>query len=99
MQKPSNSYASTKVDYIDALTKEIGRYFVVLKLALPKAAYTDVTWGSATIPANTLVFLRAGLAIEVSFITMQMWWRSPNVVLDSDLFAEPDVFAPERWRT
>lgn len=59
MQKPSNSYASTKVDYIDALTKEIGRYFVVLKLALPKATYTDVTWGSATIPADTLVFLNS----------------------------------------
>ncbi|KAK2730130.1 hypothetical protein CKAH01_09783 [Colletotrichum kahawae] len=52
LQKPSDSYASTKVDYIDALTKEIGRYFVVLKLALPKATYTDVTWGSATIPAH-----------------------------------------------
>ncbi|KAF0325143.1 3-hydroxyphenylacetate 6 hydroxylase [Colletotrichum asianum] len=80
MQKPSNSYASTKVDYIDALTKEIGRYFVVLKLALPKATYTDVTWGSATIPANTLVFLNS--------------WACNR---DSDLFAEPDVFAPERW--
>ncbi|KAF5526081.1 3-hydroxyphenylacetate 6-hydroxylase [Colletotrichum aenigma] len=80
MQKPSNSYASTKVDYIDALTKEIGRYFVVLKLALPKATYTDVTWGSATIPADTLVFLNS--------------WACNR---DSDLFAEPDVFAPERW--
>ncbi|KAL3295879.1 transmembrane amino acid transporter [Colletotrichum asianum] len=80
MQKPSNSYASTKVDYIDALTKEIGRYFVVLKLALPKATYTDVTWGSATIPANTLVFLNS--------------WACNR---DSDLFAEPDVFVPERW--
>ncbi|KAH0423404.1 hypothetical protein CcaCcLH18_12186 [Colletotrichum camelliae] len=80
LQKPSDSYASTKVDYIDALTKEIGRYFVVLKLALPKATYTDVTWGSATIPANTLVFLNS--------------WACNR---DSDLFAEPDVFAPERW--
>ncbi|OHF02342.1 hypothetical protein CORC01_02335 [Colletotrichum orchidophilum] len=59
LQQPSNTYASTKVEYIDALTKEISRYFVVLKLALPKATYTDVTWGSATIPANTLVFLNS----------------------------------------
>ncbi|KAI8286919.1 3-hydroxyphenylacetate 6 hydroxylase [Colletotrichum sp. SAR11_57] len=80
LQKPSNSYASTKIDYIDALTKEIGRYFVVLKLALPKATYADVTWGSATIPADTLVFLNS--------------WACNR---DSDLFAEPDVFAPERW--
>lgn len=59
LQQPSNIYASTKVDYIDALTKEISRYFVVLKLALPKATYADATWGSATIPANTLVFLNS----------------------------------------
>ncbi|OTB10519.1 hypothetical protein K445DRAFT_252780 [Daldinia sp. EC12] len=56
---PSNAYASTKVEYIDALTKEISRYFVVLKLALPKATYTDVTWQGATIPANTMVFLNS----------------------------------------
>ncbi|KAI1252827.1 hypothetical protein MGN70_005033 [Eutypa lata] len=56
---PSNAYASTKVDYIDALTKEISRYFVVLKLALPKATYTDVNWEGATILAGTLVFLNS----------------------------------------
>ncbi|CAI6094500.1 unnamed protein product [Clonostachys chloroleuca] len=56
---PSDSYASSKVEYIDALTKEISRYFVVLKLALPKATYSDATWGQATIPANTLVFLNS----------------------------------------
>jgi 3-hydroxyphenylacetate 6-hydroxylase len=54
---PSNSYSSTKVEYIDALTKEISRYFSVLKLALPKATYTATEWGNATIPPNTLVFL------------------------------------------
>ncbi|KXH43795.1 hypothetical protein CNYM01_05723 [Colletotrichum nymphaeae SA-01] len=59
LQQPSNIYASTKIDYIDALTKEISRYFVVLKLALPKATYADATWESATIPANTLVFLNS----------------------------------------
>ncbi|KAK6225401.1 hypothetical protein QIS74_01448 [Colletotrichum tabaci] len=59
LKQASNNYASTKVDYVDALTKEISRYFVVLKLALPKATYTDVTWGAAIIPANTLVFLNS----------------------------------------
>ncbi|RKU45353.1 hypothetical protein DL546_008165 [Coniochaeta pulveracea] len=54
---PSNAYASTKVPYIDALTKEINRYFAVLKLALPKATYSEAHWGQATIPPNTLVFL------------------------------------------
>ncbi|KAJ4300695.1 hypothetical protein N0V90_002783 [Kalmusia sp. IMI 367209] len=56
---PSNSFASTRIAYIDALTKEISRYFVVLKLALPKATYTDVEYNGALIPANTMVFLNA----------------------------------------
>ncbi|KAJ4251497.1 hypothetical protein NW762_011484 [Fusarium torreyae] len=77
---PSNKYASTKVEYIDALTKEIARYFVVLKLALPKATYTDVNWDGAKIPANTLVFLNS--------------WACTR---DTELFTEPDSFAPERW--
>lgn len=56
---PSNAYASTKVEYIEALTKEINRYFSVLRTALPKATYTEARWGYSTIPANTLVFLNA----------------------------------------
>ncbi|GKT56361.1 3-hydroxyphenylacetate 6 hydroxylase [Colletotrichum tofieldiae] len=59
LENPSNTYASTKIGYVDALAKEISRYFVVLKLALPKATFTDVTWGATTIPANTLVFLNS----------------------------------------
>ncbi|KAF6789407.1 3-hydroxyphenylacetate 6 hydroxylase [Colletotrichum sojae] len=73
LQQASNEYASSKVEYIDALTKEISRYFVVLKLALPKATYTDVNWGSATIPANTLVFLNS--------------WAYPDVFTEPDMFA------------
>lgn len=56
---PSNAYASTKVAYVDALVKEINRYYGVLKLALPKATYSEVHWEQATIPPNTLVFLNA----------------------------------------
>ncbi|KAL0783570.1 hypothetical protein CaCOL14_001476 [Colletotrichum acutatum] len=83
LQQPSNTYASTKIDYIDALTKEISRYFVVLKLALPKATYADVTWGSATIPANTLVFLNS--------------WscnRDPDLFKDPEVFA-PERWLPD----
>ncbi|KAJ9145063.1 Cytochrome P450 [Pleurostoma richardsiae] len=57
LERSSHSYASSKIEYIDALTREISRYFVVLRLALPKATYSDVNWNEATIPANTLVFL------------------------------------------
>ncbi|KAM0335233.1 hypothetical protein ACHAQA_000276 [Verticillium albo-atrum] len=73
---PSNAYASTKVDYITALTKEISRYFVVLKLGLPKATYTDVVWEGATIPANTLVFLNSWACN-----------RDPELFTEPDTFA------------
>ncbi|OTA98769.1 hypothetical protein M426DRAFT_258122 [Hypoxylon sp. CI-4A] len=78
----SNAYASTKVEYIDALTKEISRYFVVLKLALPKATYTDVAWENATIPANTLVFLNSWACN-----------RDPELFTEPDTFA-PERWLP-----
>lgn len=53
----SPEVAHSKVEYIEALTKEIGRYFVVLRLALPKATHSTVTWKGASIPPNTLLFL------------------------------------------
>lgn len=51
--------ASSKVDYVDALTKELGRYYVVQRLALPKASYSNVKWNDAVIPPNTLIFLNS----------------------------------------
>ncbi|KAK1658939.1 cytochrome P450 [Colletotrichum godetiae] len=80
LQQPSNTYASTKIDYIEALTKEISRYFVVLKLALPKATYANVTWGSATIPANTLVFLNS--------------WSYPDLFKEPEVF-DPERWLPD----
>jgi 3-hydroxyphenylacetate 6-hydroxylase len=55
----SPDVAHSKIEYIDALTKEIGRYYVVLRLALPKATHTSVTWNGAVIPPNTLLFLNS----------------------------------------
>lgn len=49
--------AHTRIDYIEALTKEIGRFFVVLRLALPKATHGYVNWSGANIPPKTLLFL------------------------------------------
>lgn len=53
----SPNVAHTHVPYIDALAKEVGRYFVVLRLALPKATHGTVTWNGASIPPKTLLFL------------------------------------------
>ncbi|XDG05335.1 hypothetical protein ABKA04_004950 [Annulohypoxylon sp. FPYF3050] len=82
LDQPSDGYASTKVEYIDALTKEISRYYVVLKLALPKATYTDVAWGNATIPANTVVFLNSWACN-----------RDPELFSEPDVFA-PERWLP-----
>lgn len=51
--------AHSRVEYIEALTKEIGRYFIVLRLALPKATHSEVRWNGAVIPAGTMVFLNS----------------------------------------
>lgn len=51
--------ACSKVEYVEAFTKEVGRYFVVQRLALPKATYSEVRWKDATIPPNTLLFLNS----------------------------------------
>ncbi|CAH0058145.1 unnamed protein product, partial [Clonostachys solani] len=72
--------AHTRIDYIEALTKEIGRFFVVLRLALPKATHGDVNWSGAGIPPKTLLFLNT--------------WACSR---DTDVFADADVFDPERW--
>jgi 3-hydroxyphenylacetate 6-hydroxylase len=47
------------VDYVIAFTKEVLRYFTVLRLALPKAAYTDAVWNGHKIPKGTAVFLNS----------------------------------------
>lgn len=53
----SSSVAHTNIPYLDALVKEIGRYFVVLRLALPKATHGTVKYNGAVIPPKTLLFL------------------------------------------
>ncbi|KAI1759521.1 cytochrome P450 [Hypoxylon sp. FL1150] len=53
----SPDVAHTKVEYIDAFTKEISRYFTALKLGLPRATHSEVHWRGATIPSKTMVFV------------------------------------------
>jgi 3-hydroxyphenylacetate 6-hydroxylase len=53
--------SSSKVEYIDAFTKEVGRCYTALKLGLPRATHDsyEANWQGATIPSKTLVFLNA----------------------------------------
>ncbi|KAI5866824.1 cytochrome P450 [Durotheca rogersii] len=66
----------SRVEYVEAFTKEVGRYFVVQRLALPKATYSEVHWKGATIPPNTLLFLNAWACA-----------RDPAVFSDPNAFA------------
>ncbi|TVY92878.1 3-hydroxyphenylacetate 6-hydroxylase [Lachnellula willkommii] len=47
------------VSYVMAFTKELLRYYTVLRLALPKEAYRDAVWNGYKIPKGTAVFLNA----------------------------------------
>ncbi|KAI1476982.1 cytochrome P450 [Daldinia eschscholtzii] len=68
--------AHSRVEYVEAFTKEVGRYFVVQRLALPKATYSHVEWKGAVIPPNTLLFLNSWACT-----------RDPSVFSDPDVFA------------
>ncbi|KAI0135134.1 cytochrome P450 [Daldinia grandis] len=70
--------AHSRVEYVEAFTKEIGRYFVVQRLALPKATYSHVQWKGAVIPPNTLLFLNSWACT-----------RDPSVFSEPDVF-EPE---------
>ncbi|KAH9909728.1 cytochrome P450 [Xylariomycetidae sp. FL2044] len=74
----SADVARSKVEYVEALTKEVGRFFVVQRLALPKANYSQVRWNGAVIPPNILLFLNAWACA-----------RDPVVFADSNVF-EPE---------
>ncbi|KAI1461872.1 cytochrome P450 [Annulohypoxylon moriforme] len=76
LQSPTVTH--TKVEYVEAFTKEVGRYFVVQRLALPKATYSQVQWNGATIPPNTLLFLNSWACT-----------RDPSVFSDPNIF-EPE---------
>ncbi|KZL84133.1 3-hydroxyphenylacetate 6 hydroxylase protein [Colletotrichum incanum] len=72
----SQDVAQTKIEYLEALAKEIGRYFVVLRLALPKATHSYVDWQGSTIPPQTLLFLNSWACS-----------RDPSVFSDPNSFA------------
>ncbi|KAI0173366.1 cytochrome P450 [Hypoxylon sp. FL1284] len=74
LESPRAAY--TRVEYVEAFTKEVGRYFVVQRLALPKATYSQVHWNGATIPPNTLLFLNSWACT-----------RDPSVFSDPNTFA------------
>jgi 3-hydroxyphenylacetate 6-hydroxylase len=93
--------SNSKVAYIDAFTKEIGRCYTALKLGLPRATHDDHggDWGDATIPPKTLVFLNAWACSngesKTGFTRIALYFLTMKT--DSTIYPEPDSFLPERW--
>lgn len=55
----SDPFGNGKVAYIDAFTKEVGRYFTILRLAMPKEVTAPVVYNGVTIPKGTMIILNA----------------------------------------
>lgn len=81
----SPSVAHTHIPYIDALAKEVGRYFVVLRLALPKATHGTVTWKGARIPPRTLLFLNTWACARDTEVFADADEFDPERWLDGDV--------------
>ena len=67
--------------YISALCKELLRYYVVLRLSLPRASVKDIVYDGKTIPAGSVVFLNAWACN----MDPEVW--GPDA----------ETFCPERW--
>jgi 3-hydroxyphenylacetate 6-hydroxylase len=55
----TNPGEEARVPYITAFTREVLRYFTVLRLALPRATQRDVKYEGMIIPEGSTVFLNA----------------------------------------
>lgn len=55
----TDSFESEDVPYLNAIVKEAGRYYTVSNMSLPRKTMTDVRWGNAVIPKNTMVLINA----------------------------------------
>ena len=55
----TNLGEESRVPYITAFTKEVLRYFTVLRLALPRCTQRDVKYEGMVIPEGSTVFLNA----------------------------------------
>ena len=66
--------SSSKVEFVDAFTKEIGRCYTALKLGLPRATHDQhaADWQDASIPPKTLVFLNAWSCSKGWFIDIEI---------------------------
>ncbi|RDL40198.1 Uncharacterized protein BP5553_00177 [Venustampulla echinocandica] len=74
----SKDFGNLRVPYVQALTKELGRYFTVLRLALPKATSGPAKWQNYEIPDNTVVFLNSWACGRDPDEVQDAWSFSPE---------------------
>jgi cytochrome P450 len=89
--------AHTNIPYLDALVKEIGRYFVVLRLALPKATHGAVKYNGAVIPPKTLLFLNTWACAQGQYPYFRRYNFSLLTDPDTAVFEDANIFDPDRW--
>ena len=55
----ASDFENENVPYLNAIVKEAGRYYTVSNMSLPRKTMSDVRWGEAVIPKNTMVLINA----------------------------------------
>lgn len=55
----ADDFEKEDVPYLNAIVKEAGRYYTVSNMSLPRKTMSDVRWGEAVIPKNTMVLINA----------------------------------------
>jgi phenylacetate 2-hydroxylase len=94
-----HSFQDERVPYVNAIIKEATRYYTVSAMSLPRKTVTDVQWGSARIPARTMVLINAQAANHGKTIGHFSAPQSRLMLeVDVDHFGpSASVFNPERW--
>jgi phenylacetate 2-hydroxylase len=55
----ADNFEKEDVPYLNAVVMEAGRYYTVSNMSLPRKTMSDVRWGDAVIPKNTMVLINA----------------------------------------
>lgn len=55
----ADNFEKEDVSYLNAIVKEAGRYYTVSNMSLPRKTMSNVRWGNAVIPKNTMVLINA----------------------------------------
>lgn len=81
-----NPGEDARVPYITAFTREVLRYFTVLRLALPRSTQRDVKYEGMVIPGGSTVFLNAWACNMDPDV-----YENPHSFVPERFIAKPDL--------